>query len=298
MTAKSVTVKIPASTSNLGSGFDTLGLAVKLYNRVRVTRVSREGCKIVSSISEEDAVAARAMIGEAVKLFFGRTRLAPFGCEISIKNEIPIARGLGFSATVRIGVIVALHELAGRACHDQEVLDWSTELEGHPDNVAPSLFGGFTVSGLVDRRVRCLRFPVSSKAKLITLIPPLKIATEQARTLIPSTFSKSDTVHALNRAALITAAFARGDYRALRGLFDDRVHQPFREQLIPQLSRVIQAGARAGAIGGWLSGSGSAIMCLALSNSMSVAEAMRKQLPDAQLHFLTADNQGLSVLKG
>src|SRR5438094_2416527 len=103
MDPKSVTLRIPASTSNLGSGFDTLGLAVKLYNQVRVTRVSGKGVRITSSISEKEMLSARAMISAAAQLFFSRSRIRPFGFEIFVKNEIPTARGLGFSATIRLG---------------------------------------------------------------------------------------------------------------------------------------------------------------------------------------------------
>jgi homoserine kinase len=140
-----------------------------------------------------------------------------------------------------------------------------------------------------------LRCPVSPKAKFVTLIPRFELSTEQARKLVPQTFSKADTVHSLNRAALISAAFALGDYESLRGVFDDRVHQPYREQLIPQLSAVIRAGEKAGAIGGWLSGSGSTIMCLTLENPETVAQAMQRVLKDSDVQILTADKDGVKV---
>src|SRR5204863_4341300 len=120
-----------------------------------------------------------------------------------------------------------------------------------PDNASPSIFGGFTVSGFVDGRVRCLRFPVSPRARFVTLIPRFKIRTRRARALMPKDYSRAAAAHALNRAALITAAFASGDWEALRGVFDDCFHQPYRERLIPQLSRVVGAGERAGSVGGF-----------------------------------------------
>ena len=122
------------------------------------------------------------------------------------------------------------------------------------------------------------------------------MSTEKARRLVPDSFSKADTVHNLNRAALISAAFASGNYASLRGLFDDRVHQPYRQALIPQLSRVIRAGEKAGAIGGWLSGSGSTIICLALANAAAVAKAMQRQLANSATRILAAENAGYKIV--
>ena len=294
---KTVMVKVPGSTSNLGSGFDTLGLAVDLHNEIRVTAASERGVKIVSAIAQEDRVAAEAMVERAAQEFFQRAGLAAFGIEVSLQGNVPVARGLGYSATVRLGVAAALNELTGASLAQQQLLELVTSLEGHPDNASPAIFGGFTVSGKIDQTVRCLRFQVSAKLKLVTLIPSFKINTEKARQFLPETYSRTDAAHGLNRAALITAAFAGNNYSALRGVFDDRIHQPSREPLIPQLSRVIRAGEAAGALGGFLSGSGSAIICLTLENPNAVAEAMQKELPESEVRILAADNTGCQITK-
>jgi homoserine kinase len=291
----SVKVKVPGSTSNLGSGFDTLGLAVSLYNYVRVTRTAGGEVVMVSPLARAGRARLTAMLSEAAALFFRRTRLAEFGLEVSLSGDVPGGRGLGASATARLGLVAALNELARAGLSRQQLLDLVTTLEGHPDNASPALFGGFTVSGLVGKMVRCHSFPVGPKLKCVTLIPRFEIRTETARQRVPRTFSKADTVHALNRAALITAALAGGNYEALRGVFDDRVHQPYREKLIPQLTRVIRAGERMGALGGFLSGSGSAIMCLTLERAEAVARAMHRVLPESEMKILTADNAGIVI---
>jgi len=295
--ADSVTVKVPASTSNLGSGFDTLGLAVRLYTRVRLTRVPGRGLDVVSPMSEADRARLVPLLSEAARRFFRRARRAAFAFDVSLDNAVPVGRGLGASATARLGVVAGLNALSGAKLDRQALLEIVTELEGHPDNASPAIFGGFTVSGRVGRTVRCLAFPVSARLKLVTLFPRFEMSTEQARRLLPVSYSTADTMHALNRAALLTAAFASGRYEALRGVFDDRVHQPHREPLIPQLRRVIQAGEKAGALGGFLSGAGSAIICLTLTQSETVARAMQRQLPDSETRILTADNQGFSLVK-
>ena len=124
----------------------------------------------------------------------------------------------------------------------------------------------------------------------------LAFSTLKARLLVPPTFSRADTLHNLNRSALISAAFAVGNYEALQGLLEDRVHQPYREQLIPQLSRIIKAGEKAGAIGGWLCGSGPAVTCITLKNPGEVARAMQRPMRDSEVLILSADNEGIKVV--
>ncbi|MBI4327580.1 MAG: homoserine kinase [Chloroflexi bacterium] len=295
MKIASVAVTVPASTSNLGSGFDTLGLALNLYNRIVVTRRAETGVKFISAPPADDDGKAAAMVAEAARLFFQKTRQSPFGLEVSISGDIPMARGLGASATVRLGLLAALNELARTRWNRQQLLELATALERHPDNASPAALGGFTVSGMVGKAVRCLRFPVSPRARFVTLIPAFPLSTDQARAVMPDGFHKADTLHSLNRAALITAAFAGGSLEVLRGLFDDRVHQPYRATLIPQLSHVIRAGEEAGAIGGWLSGAGSGIICLTFHKADQIAQAMQKELPDSDVRILTAENQGFRV---
>jgi len=291
----SASVRVPGTTANLGPGFDTLGLALRFYNRCEVTRRVARGVNIVSPIAENARGGATAMLTEASKLFFRRAKVPAFGFDIALTGEVPIARGLGSSVTARLGCVAALNRLVGEPLGRPELFQMVTELEGHPDNAAPAIFGGFTASAMVGREARAVRFPVSRAAKFVTLIPNFEVSTPMARKLVPQQFSKADTVHCLTRVALITAAFASGDLEALRGCFDDRIHQPYREALIPQLSAVIRAGERAGAIGGWLSGSGSTIMCLTLAKPEAVAKAMHRALPDSQVHILEADRDGLKA---
>lgn len=293
----SVTVRVPASTSNLGPGFDTLGVALKLYNFVRILPAGSKGIRLVSPIEPTKHDGALAMVSEAAALFFKRTRQTAFGFEVSLKSQVPLSRGLGSSATLRLGVIAGLNELTGAGLDRHRLLALATELEHHPDNAAPAALGGFTAAGFVDGGVRCLRFPVRPRLKFVILIPRYEVSTSKARQLIPTTFTRADTVHNLNRSALITAAFASQTYEALGGVLDDRVHEPYREQLIPELRRVIKAGEKAGAIGGWLCGSGPAIVCVTVQKPDAVARAMRRPLPNSEVRVLAADNEGIKVLR-
>ena len=296
MKHQSITVRVPASTSNLGPGFDTLGVALKLYNRVRVTPADSKAVTILSDLDPIKRDAATTMATDAARLFFERARRPPFGMMVRLNCDVPISRGLGSSVTLRLGIIAALNELTRAGFDRHQLMELAAELEHHPDNSASAAFGGFTAAGFVNSGVRCLRFPVSPRLKFVTLIPRFEISTLKARRLVPPTFNRADTLHNLNRSALISAAFAAGDYEALRGVLEDRVHQPYREQLVPQLTRIIKAGEKAGAIGGWLSGSGPVVVCITLKNPVGVARAMRRKLPASEVRILTADNEGVKIV--
>lgn len=291
----SASVRIPGTTANLGSGFDTLGLAVALYNRAMIRRRDDRRVEITSPIADDARAGALAMLEEAATAFFKKTRAPRFGVDLHLSGDVPIARGLGSSVTARLGCVAGLNALAGSPLDRQGLLEVVAALEGHPDNAAPAVFGGFTAAGFVGSEVRCIRVPLSSRIRLVTLIPDFEVSTPEARKRVPQTFSKADTIHILNRASLVTAAFATGRLENLRGCFDDRIHQPYRAPLIPGMDAILAAGVKAGAIGGWLSGSGSTLMCLALDNTEAVAKAMQRKMPKAAVHILKPDNAGLKV---
>src|SRR5438270_7069513 len=220
-----VTIRVPASTSNLGPGFDCLGVALRIYNSITVRRT-------------KDHRHQEKIVAEAANLFFKRTKLRPFAFSCSGKEKIPRSRGLGSSATVRLGIFHGLNELTGRALDRLSIFQLCAELEGHPDNAAPASFGGFTVA----RGENVQRFEVSPRLKFVLLIPDFEIRTLAARKILPEEIPHMDAVASAGNACAITAAFASGDYKNLRGAFIDHFHQPFRARLIPFLPRVI-AGA-------------------------------------------------------
>ena len=212
---------------------------------------------------------------------------------------MPATGGLGSSVTVRLGITYALNELNGRPLSDTALLEVVTELEHHPDNAAAALFGGFVVSGVVGGTIRYRRFNVPASLKFVVCVPDFPVSTEKARALLPKQVSLADAVENMKRVALITSVFATGDYSLLRGLFDDKLHQPYRKKLIPMLDDVISAGVEAGALAGWLSGSGSSIMCITEQKEKAVAEAMANVFARQQIqcepHILVADNDGTRV---
>ena len=276
-----VTVRVPASTSNLGPGFDCLGVALRIYNEVTVSR-GRGG-------------QAGTIIDSAAKAFWRRAAtVKPFAFSSSIAGEIPQSRGLGSSASVRVGIVHGLNELADRPLQRRELFELCAQLEGHPDNAAPACYGGFNVVRGLERQM----FTVSSQLQFVLLVPDFQVATAKARALLPL---KIDRVHAVENsrnACAITAAFASREYQALRGAFTDHLHQPFRRKLIPFLDDVIGAAESVGALGAFLSGSGSTICAVTLRAPEKVAHAMlaASASPGARTLITAADNRGARLL--
>ena len=282
-----VTVQVPASTTNLGPGFDCLGVALQLWNRTRVSRVNG------SSASRSPRP---KMVDEAAQAFFSKSTISPFEFDWSLEGNVPPARGLGSSVTLRLGILLGLNQLANSIYSTSEIKVLCDELEGHPDNTAAALNGGFTVVNA--RRNAVQRFEVSSDLHFVLFIPDFEVATSEARKVLPATYSRTDIVENLANVALIAAAFATHDYESLRDTFDDRLHEPYREPLVPMLRDLVSAGQKAGALGGFLSGSGSTIACLTTKDPQPVADAMRTAAGNAKgkISIVQADNSGARIL--
>jgi homoserine kinase len=292
-----VIVRVPASTSNLGPGFDSLGIALRIYNRITLVRGASR------------LQAHPRIVSEAADRFFKQTRRRAFSFSYSTTEQIPRSRGLGSSAAVRLGVLLALNFLSGSPLERVMIFELCSELEGHPDNAAPAMFGGFTVAGSGrfgdsrkfsrQRDVRNVQhFPVSPGLNFVLLISPVEIATSKARKLLPLKISHAAAVKSCANACALTAAFVSQDYDKLRGAFGDYLHQPFRAKLMPFLPDVIAAAEQAGALGAFLSGSGSTVAAVTLRLPDKIAAAMARAAKMAGQTVITrADNRGAQILK-
>jgi homoserine kinase len=226
--------------------------------------------------------------------FFKHAGARPFPFSCSIGGEIPQSRGLGSSASIRVGVVHALNELANRPLQRREIFEICARLEGHPDNAAPACYGGFNVVRGLDRQM----FTVSAQLHFVLLIPDFEVATSDARRLLPPRVDRLHAVENARNVCAITAAFAAREYQSLRGAFVDHLHQPFRKKLIPFLDDVIAGAESAGALGAFLSGSGSTICAITLRSPEKVARAMlaAADSPGANIVITTADNRGARIL--
>jgi homoserine kinase len=279
----SVAVQVPATTSNFGPGFDCLGAALQLWNRVTIDRADQD-------------IPLPEIVAEAAGLFFRHSGILPFPFRFTITGEVPRARGLGSSVTVRAGVLIALNHYLNQPFALEQICGLCTELEGHPDNAAAAIFGGFTIVNSATNRVD--RFDIDPEIKFVLFIPDFEVKTSDARRVVPATYPREAVVQNLANVSRIAAAFASKRYNLLQDAFADRLHLPFREPLVPFLGKVLDAATQSGAIGGFLSGSGSTIACLTLSDGEKVAAAMKRSATEANAKVLivSADNAGAKIL--
>ncbi len=285
MDISKVTVRVPATTANLGPGFDCLGMALQLHNTVAVqvtrgrldVRIEGEGAKDLRW-GEENRVL------RGIRQAFEEAQQRPPGLTLEQTNEIPLGRGLGSSAAATVAGLVAGNVLCGNRLSQDQLLMLATELEGHPDNVAPALLGGLVI--VVRHKDQLLHYkipaPVDLKAALF--VPDFVMPTEEARRVLPTQIPRDNAVHNLGRVALLVASLIQGRYEFLDAATRDRLHQPYRESIFPAMPELLQAAREAGALGAFLSGAGSTILALCHDNAQAVADAMAKA---AERHSLT-----------
>lgn len=268
MSATAVTVRVPATSANLGAGFDCLGLALDMFASVTVTF-----CEAEQPPTED---VGEKMVVSAVRHAYQRLGKPMPGVRARYQVAIPLGRGLGASAVARVAGLLAVNEFERQPFDEQALLDMASELEGHGDNACPALFGGLQVcvQGADGHYVRAAaRFP--GEAHIALLIPDHSMPTKEARKALPDVYSKADTVHNIGRAALFVAAMASGRLELLAEATDDRVHQRQRASLFPPLFDIFAAARAAGAYAAWLSGAGSSVAAICPeAPARAVANAM------------------------
>jgi homoserine kinase len=290
-----VHVTIPATSANLGPGFDALGLALTLYNELEVRPASEttvsvegEGAGRLPSSDKNVIVRALRMVYEAV----GRR---PESWSVRCLNRIPPARGLGSSAAAWVGGIAAGNALLGAPLDRAAILKLAARAEGHPDNVAAAVYGGLTVASGEGETVVALTLPVPPSLVWVTLIPEVTSSTSEARAVLPS------TVFNVQRVALLLASLQAGRLDTLGAALEDRLHQPYRRKLFPWMPAVLDAARSAGALGCALSGAGPSLLAIAAGSEEgdAVATAMQKALSRAGVagmaRTLHVDTRGVAV---
>lgn len=269
MSATAITLRVPATSANLGAGFDCLGLALDMFASVTVTF-----CEAEQPPTED---VGEKMVLTAIRQAYARLgKPMPPGVRVRYQVEIPLGRGLGASAVARAAGVLAVNEFERGPFDEQAMLDLVSELEGHGDNACPALFGGLQVCvlGGDGHYVRVpARYP--SDAHIALLIPDHSMPTKEARKALPDAYAKADVVHNIGRAALFVAAMAAGRMEVLAEATDDRVHQRQRASLFPPLFDIFAAARGAGAWAAWLSGAGSSVAAICPEGpARAVANAM------------------------
>jgi len=262
--SESVSVRVPATSANLGPGFDCLGLAVDLWGTITLGPGPEP--------ASDDPMGNMATL--AARRVYEKVGQSAPTLSAAYEGKIPIARGLGASAVARVGGLVAANRLLGDRLDRDELLVLATELEGHADNVAPAIFGGLQVSVVEDGRVLHTASPLPNGLILVLFVPEMRMVTKEARRVVPDSLSKADVVFNIGRASLFVAAMARGRFDLLHAATQDRLHQPPRSTLFPAMYPIFEAARDAGAHAAYLSGSGSTICALATAQAPAIADAM------------------------
>lgn len=298
---KSVAVRMPASTSNCGPGFDTLGIALNLYGTVTLQKGESEIAYVGNDPNFPSG--ATDLVKEVVDLFCKECNIEPAGYGYSIDSIVPIARGLGSSVILRGGILAGLNAIHQTGLSRNDIVRLVGSLEGHPDNASASILGGFTVARFCSESKTYLgtqKFEVDPSLLFVVIAPDLEIKTDDSRSSLPTEIEFSKVVSSLNSLSYLVAAFASGNYQELRHCRIDHLHEHVRLKNIPQAKASIQAGMLAGAFTGCLSGSGSSVLCVCEpSTSESVKSAMELAFSATEIAFesfvLQADNQGMVV---
>lgn len=266
-----ITIRTPATSANLGSGFDCLGLALDYWATVTVDTARR---------ASRGNGGVERLVEQGIAAVFGGPEKAP-KVAIEWDSAIPLARGLGASAALRAAGLLAGNAIAGNVLDAESMLALGTRLETHPDNIAPALFGGLQV--IVSRNGELLHVtaPVPADLKFVAFVPDFEMPTQEGRRRMPQQYSRADTVFNVGRSALLVAALGAGRYDLLDEATQDRIHQPTRSEIFPGLVPIMTAAKAAGAAASFLSGGGSTVGAFVQGEAEKVALAMTEAARNA-----------------
>ena len=294
------TARVPASTTNLGPGFDVLGLALQLYSTISLeeidagTEIQVAGVDVDKLSNNENNIAYRA-----ANVVFDKAGYKPSGLRLVLTNGIPAVRGLGGSGTAILGGLLTANALCDEPFSRSELLDFATEFEGHPDNVAASLLGGLVVSMMEKHHVHCIQLDCDSALRVVVAIPNFSLSTKAARRVLPQTVDFADAIHNVSRSSMLVAAIATGKLEMLSLAMADRLHQPYRSSLIPGFDDVAESAMHAGALSVALSGAGPSVAAYCTTATDEVATQMvgafeRNQI-SCDVKVLPIDSTGATV---
>lgn len=308
MAEKCVRVRVPGTSANCGPGFDCLGLACTVYNDLELRLTREPGLSITMTGEGATNIPCdnRNIVWRSAQYLLEKAGKDKEyrGAVIHMENRVPLSRGLGSSATAIVAGLTAANALIGNPFNRREILQFATNIEGHPDNVAPAIFGGFTVNAVTNGRVDCFSFLPRFRMKFVVAVPNFPLSTRMARKVLPTEVPMKDAIFNIGRASMLVAALTRGNERYLRLGLDDALHQPYRAELIPGMYDVFKAARRAGAADATLSGAGPCLIAYVLERrhaeeavGKAMLEAFRKHDVDARILTLDLDTHGAQILK-
>ena len=312
-----VSVRVPATSANMGPGFDCLGIALPIYNTVTIEETVLPGTGIEINILKDDELQEidnlimenipkdeNSIVYKAVELLYNYIGQTPSELKINIQSQIPIARGLGSSASVIVGALMAANELLGKPADEEALLSIATEVEGHPDNVTPAIVGGMVMSSQEDDGSILYRKIDWPEDWILTVcIPDFELATDISRSVIPKEVPLSDAVFNLKRSAMLVEAIHTHDEELLKLALDDKLHQPYRMKLVSGLKEIIEALQHEdGYLGCVLSGAGPSILVISKQDNLDriksvVRETWNNLNVNADIRTLKVETNGAEIIE-
>lgn len=294
-----VRVRVPASSANMGAGFDTLGIALNLYSVIEASE-TENGLKIVTNTSggmvhNDDS----NLVYRAMKRVFDEVGYTPCGIYIKQESKIPMTRGLGSSSACIIGGMLSANVISGRKLPYNDILTLAADMEGHPDNVGPALYGGLCISAMAGNRAVVKSTKLINNLKFAVMIPDFFVATRKSRGALPEFVSMQDAAANISSALMLYYSLASGDFSQLRYGVRDRLHQPYRKRYVDGFDDIVKNTYNNGALATYLSGSGPTIMSIIDGSGTDFARSMEKYFIDNshkwKCSILECDNVGAVV---
>lgn len=309
-----VTITIPATSANLGPGFDCLGLALGLYNSVTVTATSANSTLLSSSVqaistppititvsgvdAEKVPTDESNLVYQSACLLFEKLGKRPSALHIHQENNIPVGSGLGSSSTAVLGGLLAANALVDGKLSRSEILEIATRAEGHPDNVAPALYGGLVLGVMAEEDVHIQQLPIAPQ-QVAVILPDFHLLTEDARAALPKQISRQDAIFNVSRLPLLIRALEKAAYPQLKLAMQDKLHQPYRLPLIPGMLHAFEAAYAAGAAGVALSGAGPSLIAFAPTGHEDIVEwvtaVFRQHNRQSRSWILPIDTAGTQI---
>ncbi len=287
-------ISVPATSANLGPGFDTLGLAVDLRNEIIIKPSKFLSISTLGEGSENPRIKKNSLFLSIFNENYKRLTGHQDNFRFEFHNRIPISRGLGSSSAVIVAALSAAYTAADKKYNKREILNQALRYEHHPDNITPAVMGGFNVACLEGDRIYSKKRRMPDYLRAIVVVPDRTISTARSRTVLPKMFKKEETVYSLSRAAYMTALFMTESWDLLRIASKDKLHQARRMKMLPELFDVQKTALKHGALMSTLSGSGSTFFNLSYDkDAAKIADALQNRFPHFRVMTLNLDNHGV-----
>jgi len=299
-----VKVRVPGTSANIGPGFDSLGLALTIYNYIEAEE-TESGLEIEildAETKEFLPTDEKNLVYKSMKYLFEKAGYNPKGLKLTLKSGVPVTRGLGSSSACIVGGLVCANELCGNKFSRRELMAMATKLEGHSDNVCAAMTGGFTVSVFNKEEIFYYSHKMKGDLKFVVLVPDYAVTTQKARNTLPGYYPKRDVAFNISHASLLVASIVSGDYENILCAMDDRIHEPYRKVFIDGYNKIYNKLKSYGSLGTYISGSGPTLISVVEADDADflyedISEYMKKSYPAWTVMLLEADNEGAKIIK-